>query len=131
VTDYYILSLKWTRREDCITWWQPDASGYTRVLEFAGRYSEEDVKRRASYLNNGENTVAIRCDIVDRFASRVVLQDVSHSLLTAAFGRDTTIVGSTTDDEDHEGRNECPHCERVYGSPGPSRLVHYDGKKAE
>lgn len=125
--EYYILSLKWTRRDDCITWWGPDNSGYTWLLEQAGRYTEADVKARASYLNNGESTLAIPCDVVEQFASRVVLHGASHRLLTAAFGKSTALVGSSVDDVDHEGRDHCPECERPYGSPGPSRIVHYDG----
>lgn len=127
--EYYVLSLKWTRREDCITWWRPNAAGYTWLLEHAGRYTESDVKRRAGYLNDGKSTVAIPCDVVEQFASRVVLQGASHTLLTAAFGTPTTMVGSTTDDVDHQGRDQCPGCERGYGHPGPSKIIHYTESK--
>ena len=121
---FYILSLKWTRREDCVTWWAPDCKGYTTLLEHAGQYTEEDVKRRAGYLNDGISTLAVPCDVANRFAARVVLQENAHALLTAVFGKPTSLVGSTVDDTDYEGRDQCPSCERGYGTPGPSRFVH-------
>lgn len=122
---FYILSLKWTRREDCITWWRPESSGYTWLLEQAGKYTEDDVLRRAGYLNDGESTMAVPCEVAEQFASRVVLQGSSDALLSAVFGKPTTLIGSTFDDKDHEGRDECPGCERGYGTPGPSRIIHY------
>lgn len=40
---YYILSKKWTRREDeNLTWWGPDQQGYVYDINKAGLYSKED-----------------------------------------------------------------------------------------
>lgn len=120
--EYFILSLKWTRRDDCITWWGPNCSGYTWLLDEAGRYSEERVAGNRAYFDNRESTVAIPCEIAERYATNVVLQGASHKMLSDLFGN-ASIVGSTVDDTDYEGREECPGCERGYGRPGPSRLI--------
>ena len=37
---YFILSIKWSR-ESILTWWRPDAMGYTMSLDDAGVYTAE------------------------------------------------------------------------------------------
>lgn len=129
MAEYYILSLKWTRRDDCITWWGPNDSGYTWILAQAGRYSAESVDGNRAYYDNRESTVAIPCEIAERYASRVVLHGSNHAMLSEVFGN-ATMVGSTVDDVDHEGRDQCPGCERGYGRPGPSRLIVHEASQA-
>lgn len=122
MSDYYILSLKWTRGDDNITWWGPDCSGYTWDLSVAGRYTEERVKGNPAYFDNRESTLAVPCEIAERYAARVMLVGSSHRMLSDVFGN-ASLVGSTVDDKDYEGRDQCPGCERDYGRPGPSRLI--------
>lgn len=124
--EFYILSLKWTRRENVVTWWRSDHSGYTYCLEFAGRYSAQEVAQSAGYLDNRDSTLAVPCDLVEKWSNRVILDCATTTLLTALFGRPTTLVGSTVDDRDFEGNDQCPRCERGFGSPGPSRILHYE-----
>jgi hypothetical protein len=78
--EFYILSLKWTRG-DLVTWWAPNNSGYTTVLERAGRYSKADVDAEAGYYNDGVNTMAIPCEVVEKHAQRVVMADSLTKLI--------------------------------------------------
>lgn len=72
MSEFYILSLKWTRRRDgLITWWRPENNGYCYRLEEAGRYSADDVARLPNYYNDGEHTAAIPCGDVDAVSVRV------------------------------------------------------------
>lgn len=83
---FYILSLPWTR-EDTLTWWSPNNSGYTSILEHAGRYSREQVTARPDYYNNGESTIAVPCSDVDAVAKRVVFGDFLGKLTGKRFKR--------------------------------------------
>jgi hypothetical protein len=64
--EFYILSLKWTRTKDnLLTWWGPNDSGYVFRLECAGRYSAEQVEANRTYYDSGEHTLAIPCEAVE------------------------------------------------------------------
>lgn len=68
-TEYYILSLKWTRGPDeMVTWWRPENKGYCWHLDQAGRYSEAEVAAHLDYYNSGYATAAVPCDVVDTLA---------------------------------------------------------------
>ena len=69
--DYFIFSLRWTK-ENHATWWGPNNSGYTSIIDNAGRYSREDVEAMPDYYNNGITTIAVPCADVERAAQRVV-----------------------------------------------------------
>lgn len=72
MSEFYTLSLKWTRKRDgLITWWRPANNGYSYRLEDAGRYSADDIARLPSYYNDGEHTKAIPCANVDAVSVRV------------------------------------------------------------
>jgi hypothetical protein len=101
--DFYILSLKWTR-DEMITWWGPNNSGYSRLLSQAGRYSREAVERDPGYYNNGCTTLAIPCADVEAAAERVVLE--CHL---------TRLTKKRLADVTNGGEDECPHC----GQHGP------------
>lgn len=117
--EFYILSLKWSRHdEQNLTWWMPNRSGYTWLLENAGRYSEDEAKVH----DGSDTTIAIPCEVVDSMSRRVVLREAARAMLTEVLGKPAGLRGSMRDDEDHEGRNECPQCEREFGRPGPSRI---------
>ena len=71
---FYILSL--TRMKgDTLTWWGPNNSGYTPVLDNAGKYDGEDIFKRPEYYDNKKETAAIPCEWVDEFAIKVVSSD--------------------------------------------------------
>jgi len=106
---YYILSLKHTRG-DFILWWQPRDSGYTNNLNVAGLYDEDDVLRRASYLNNGHTTWAILKENVEAVMSRTVSTDVLTALCgQPMFQTDCGVMTKMAYDKhvDEELRNNC------------------------
>ena len=73
---YYILSLKWSVG-DLFVWWQSNNSGYTSNLEKAGKYSREQVGEKPDYYDNGKDTLAVPCELVEKEAVRVVLNNGS------------------------------------------------------
>lgn len=72
MSDFFVLSLKWTRG-DLLTWWAPEAMGYTTLIEQAGRFTVEQVTTKGYYYNNGESSIAIPCADVEAAACRVVM----------------------------------------------------------
>ena len=63
---FYIVSVKWTRPEHAyITFWRPDEAGYAYPLSWSGKYSEADVLANLPYYNNGADTIAVPCSVVD------------------------------------------------------------------
>lgn len=69
--DLYIVSLHerdLERRHRYITVWRPDCCGYAFPLSWAGKYTRDDVRQRHSYLNNGEETIAVPCAVLDELA---------------------------------------------------------------
>lgn len=128
MSEFYILSLKWSRNnEGNLTWWRPNARGYTWSLDDAGRYLEADAKRHDDH----ETAVAIPCEVAERLCRRVVPREAARAMLTEVLGRNAGLRGSTCDDVDYADRHECPQCERGYGHPGPSKLVLDDTEPAE
>lgn len=125
------MSLKWTRHnESNITWWGPNNSGYVWNLDLAGKYTEEQVRRIPDYYDNRAHTIAVPCEIADAYANRMVTLGSADAIVSKTLGRTAGVRGSVTDDKDHEGRDECPHCERGYGRPGPMRLLDSASKAA-
>lgn len=76
----------------------PNNSGYTSFIEHAGIYSEREVTDRAGYYNNGESTIAIRCQDVQREMLCVVPDHALTRLTKKRFER------LMTESE------PCPHC---------------------
>jgi hypothetical protein len=75
--NYFICSVPRTQSCDEIVWWKANGSGYTTVLEKAGRYSENELKTIPAQCLN----VPIPCDVVEVQAVRVVPRD-SIDILT-------------------------------------------------
>lgn len=68
MSQFYILSLKWTKKaEPYVTFWGPNNGGYRWALCEAGRYAEDQIEH--DYHNDGTNTLAVPCDVVDRLAT--------------------------------------------------------------
>jgi hypothetical protein len=66
MTEFYIVSLKWTKRDNkYITFWRDDDSGYSYPLSWSGRYPEARVMSNLGYYNNGDSTIAVPCSVVD------------------------------------------------------------------
>jgi hypothetical protein len=70
-TEFFILSLRWTRG-DVLTWWAPDNCGYVTAIDQAGRYPRVQIEANLAYYNNGETALAIPCAAVEAEAVRVV-----------------------------------------------------------
>jgi hypothetical protein len=65
VSDYYIVSLKHTHRNDrYVTLWKPNDRGYCFRTTNAGRYAEETVRASLRYYNSG-SSIAVPCDVID------------------------------------------------------------------
>lgn len=76
---FYILSLKWTKPMDgVLTFWREDNSGYCRRLDWAGKYTEKQIKEKPEYYNDGKNTVAIPCEIIDNIGYKAVIFEWEH-----------------------------------------------------
>lgn len=83
---FYILSLKWSRDRECLTWWQPARSGYSMMLDKAGIYSEEEAMRIA----DGRETLAIPVEAADALACRAVHGNHRKAMVDAQVSRKGT-----------------------------------------
>jgi len=77
---FYIFSVKWTRHV-VVTWWRPNASGYTQCLDQAGRYTGAET---AKHTLDPDSCVALPCDVVDALAVRAVFDFSVGDLVRAA-----------------------------------------------
>lgn len=76
MTDYYIVSINHTRRENrYILLWRPDDKGYTFRTSTAGLYPEELVLSHLGYYNAGCAAVAVRADVMDQLTVLTTLRD--------------------------------------------------------
>lgn len=125
MSEYYILSLSWSRSgEECLTWWGPNNSGYVIGLDNAGRYSEELVSGARAYYDNRETTLAIPCEIADRYASRVLHVDTADKMVSDALGVDASIRAPFEEQLDDDGKPwECKECEQRPMHKGRSKLI--------
>lgn len=63
--EYYILSL--THHDpECLVWWRANNSGYCIRLDWAGKYTEEQIKAKPNYYDNGKDTKAVLCEEVEK-----------------------------------------------------------------
>jgi hypothetical protein len=70
---YYIFSIKWTKKGDRVaTWWREENNGYCYRMDWAGKYTQEQIDAQPDYYNNGDETVAIPCEVVDKLVMQVV-----------------------------------------------------------
>lgn len=58
MSNYIILSLKHSTKNEAV-FWRAENAGYTNIPWAAGIYTEEQVKAKNWYYNNGMNTKAI------------------------------------------------------------------------
>jgi hypothetical protein len=126
MSDYYILSLKWTRSgEECVTWWGPDNSGYVESIDKAGRYSEARVRANPSYYDNRTSTLAIPCEVAEKYIQRCVRVGRIEQMVSEALGGlKVRIDAPMVDCTDDLGRPvDCKWCGHRPQSPGSSVLV--------
>lgn len=71
-TEYFVQCLKDRNTAGMAIWWRPNNAGYTPCVEQAGRYSQAAIDANPDYYNDGVENRAIRCDLVERLARRVV-----------------------------------------------------------
>ena len=65
---YYVLSLKYSKTGEPLTWWGPAASGYRWSLAEAGRYTEAEILAQPHYYDDGEVSIAVPCAVVGPLA---------------------------------------------------------------
>lgn len=125
MSEFYILSLRWTRSgEECVTWWGPDNSGYVHSLENAGRYSAERVKGLPGYYDNRLTTLAVPCEIAEKWARRIVHVDLIDKVASETMGAQVHVTAPFEEELDHEGKPyECKECETRSRTKGPSKLL--------
>ena len=64
--EYFVISVAHTPRcSRYITLWAPNDAGYRGRTATAGRYTESQVKSNLSYYNNGCDTIAVPCDVLE------------------------------------------------------------------
>ena len=71
MAEFFIASPKHTlsrRRHRYITFWRPDNQGYAWPLPWAGRYGEEAVRDPRQHYSDGEDTLAVPCEVVEAIA---------------------------------------------------------------
>lgn len=69
---YYLLSLKWSKREDLYVWWGPNDSGYTTDINQAGVYTEEQINSRKNYYSN-TSTMPVPVELIEQSTKRIVV----------------------------------------------------------
>ena|SRR5688572_4093789 len=69
--EFFILSLKWSGQSFVLNWWCPNNNGYTHFLDKAGRYTRAQVEGNPNYYNDGKNTLAVPCNVVESKAGLV------------------------------------------------------------
>lgn len=131
MTDYYILSLKWTRtHEECVTWWGPDNSGYVISLANAGRYSEERVRSMPGYYDNRESTLAVPCEVAEKHAHRIVHAELIDKVVSEALGADVHVRAPFQECTDDDGNPvECGECGYSPQHKGSSKLIVRSAKE--
>ena len=66
--EYYIISLKWTYPNSALyTFWGPNNGGYTWWIDKAGVYSQKEIDESPKYYNDGEDTMAVDKEVVDKY----------------------------------------------------------------
>lgn len=78
--NYYILDLRTKKGEVCI-FWRSNCAGYTRYLEEAGIYSQDEIDEMPEYFNNGINTKAIPVGQAHIFARKHVPLNFKDQML--------------------------------------------------
>jgi hypothetical protein len=67
--EYIVVSVNHTERRDkYITLWNPKNAGYCYRIEVAGKYTEEEINGHLSYYNSGDNTVAVKREVIEALA---------------------------------------------------------------
>lgn len=77
--EFYILSLKWSRG-DMLTWYMPDACGYTDFLDQAGVYSEAQARKH----HYPPTTLMVPVAAADALAGRCIGGSRKQKVIDAA-----------------------------------------------
>lgn len=117
---FYVVSVNHTQRRDSlITWWAPRCCGYAFRLEWAGKYTADDLVQ--NQLHDGEHTLAIPCPSVEAIA------------VTAAEAADAGCRGIDPPDQDHPGTDrvvlwsELRKLKETFGQEAPRQAAYKRG----
>jgi len=69
--NYYILSKKHSNGEDMLVFWRANSSEYCYRLDWAGKYTQEEVDANKSYYND-KDTMPVPCEEVEEVAVTTV-----------------------------------------------------------
>ena len=109
--DYLVLALD--RCDDVLCWWRPNDCGYTIFIEDAGRYTEEQITKKASYYDNGE-ALAVPLREVCQNTRMVAYKDSwGASLMNKAEEKkkeELEKIKEAVEFRDRFWRGECPEC---------------------
>ena len=92
--EFYVLALRLSNATYW-RWWRPRNSGYTDDLDQAGRYSERDIREAPDYYNDGVQTRAIPCEVVDAMKTSRVLYMHNDDFVTMK-GASLAVLGEPT-----------------------------------
>lgn len=85
---YHILSLKYSKFDEPLVWWRGNNSGYTRNLDEAGIYTQEQIDESPGYYNK-DDTCAIPIPKVRAQVEHVVM---GESQRLKEMGSHTTVL---------------------------------------
>lgn len=66
---YYILSKKYSDRQDSLVFWRTNSAGYCQRLDWAGKYTQEQIDSK--HLNPKDN-IAVPCEEVEALAVQAI-----------------------------------------------------------
>ncbi len=82
MSDYVIVSLKYTNGQDFACFWREKAMGYTWRIDVAGRWTKEEAERQA-HRSHGDSVPMLYDDVL-KGEVRVVSADHVFALQRAA-----------------------------------------------
>lgn len=96
--EFYIASVKHTHKaHDYITFWRPEDKGYAWPLSWSGKYNEEQVAEGRAWYHNGEDSIAVPVQVVEKLGvppkPGMVDNDVGPVVLNTRDNWNTLIAG--------------------------------------
>jgi len=71
---YYLISARHTNHGDeTVTFWRANSSGYCSRLDWAGKYTESQIKEYPCRYDNGWDTIAIPYEDIEKESVNMLL----------------------------------------------------------